>query len=131
GLNGHITVYSAPGQLFTDYQPLVDRMRMVQGVVQATPLVQGQAMATANGIPSFGPVIGMLPQDLAAHRLISSSIKAGALKDLSGNQVLIGTRMAQRMGLNVGDTLTLINPKGQATAVGTMPKIQGFTVAAE
>src|SRR5215469_13208573 len=50
GLNGHITIYSAPGQMFTDYEALVNRVRMVQGVTQATPLVQGQAMATANGI---------------------------------------------------------------------------------
>jgi lipoprotein-releasing system permease protein len=131
GLNGHITVYSAAGQLFTDYENLTNRIRMVQGVTSATPLVQGQAMATANGIPSFGPVIGMLPKDLATHRLLSTSIKAGSLQAFEGNSVLIGTRMAQRMGLNIGDTLTLINPKGQATAVGTMPKIQGFTIAAE
>jgi lipoprotein-releasing system permease protein len=131
GLNGHITVYSAAGQLFTDYENLTNRIRMVQGVTSATPLVQGQAMATANGIPSFGPVIGMLPKDLATHRLLSTSIKAGSLQAFEGNSVLIGTRMAQRMGLNIGDTLTLINPKGQATAVGTMPKIQGFTIVAE
>src|SRR6185312_5832038 len=84
-----------------------------------------------NGIPSFGPVIGMLPKDLATHRLLSTSIKAGSLQAFEGNSVLIGTRMAQRMGLKIGDTLTLINPKGQATAVGTMPKIQGFTIVAE
>jgi lipoprotein-releasing system permease protein len=131
GLNGHITVYSAPGTSFTDYQPMVDRIRMVQGVTQATPLVQGQAMATANGIPSFGPVIGMTEADLKAHRLISSSIKEGQLADFTGNSVLIGTRLAQRMGLKVGDTLTLLNPKGQASAFGTLPKVQGFTVAAE
>jgi lipoprotein-releasing system permease protein len=38
--------------------------------------------------------------------------------------------MAARMGLTLGGQLTLISPKGAATAFGSVPRIKTFTVAA-
>ena len=38
--------------------------------------------------------------------------------------------MARRMGLRPGDPITLISPKGQATAVGTVPRIRAYEVGA-
>lgn len=55
---------------------------------------------------------------------------AGSLDDLGEDGVAIGSRMAQRMGLRIGDAITLISPQGEATAFGTMPRIVGYPVRA-
>src|SRR5512134_1709593 len=47
GLNGHLTVYGM-GQTLPDFDPVAERIRKSQGVVTASPLVEGQVMATAN-----------------------------------------------------------------------------------
>jgi lipoprotein-releasing system permease protein len=47
----------------------------------------------------------------------------------SGN-VAIGTRLAENLGARVGDTITIINPQGQATPFGTVPRQVGYRIAA-
>ena len=38
--------------------------------------------------------------------------------------------MAAKLGVNVGDRITLISPKGAVTAFGTMPRLKAYRVAA-
>src|ERR1700685_1629586 len=46
GLNGHLGVY-APGATMPDFDAEAAKVRAVPGVVSATPLVEGQVMATS------------------------------------------------------------------------------------
>ena len=48
GLSGHMTVQSQMGNL-ADYDAVAGRIRAVNGVVSATPIVDGQVMASQNG----------------------------------------------------------------------------------
>jgi lipoprotein-releasing system permease protein len=41
---------------------------------------------------------------------------------------IVGARMAERMGLGLGSNITLISPKGVATAFGTVPRVKTFKV---
>ena len=43
--------------------------------------------------------------------------------------MLVGDRMAFRLGLKPGDAITLISPQGTATAFGTVPRIKSYTIA--
>jgi lipoprotein-releasing system permease protein len=74
-------------------------------------------------------VRGVRPDDLARENLIAKNIKEGSFANFGGTDtVLIGSRMAQRYGLFVGDSLTLISPKGNVTAFGTVPRTRAFKV---
>src|SRR5579863_1222423 len=46
GLNGHLAVYGATQQL-PDFDAVAARVRQVPGVTSATPLIEGQVMATS------------------------------------------------------------------------------------
>src|SRR6202451_3910102 len=46
GLNGHLGVYAAPARM-PDFDAEAAKVRAVPGVVSATPLVEGQVMATS------------------------------------------------------------------------------------
>jgi lipoprotein-releasing system permease protein len=129
GFNGHITV-QAPPQGLEDFDALAERLRGASGVVEVTPLVTGQVMATANGVASGALVRGIRPDDLAGRRAIGDHLKAGSVADLSDDQIAIGSRMAYRMGLSLGDRLQLISPKGTATAIGTIPRIKAYEIGA-
>ncbi|MGH6902493.1 MAG: ABC transporter permease, partial [Geminicoccaceae bacterium] len=129
GFNGHITVQTAPEGL-EGFDALAERLRAVDGVVEVTPLVSGQVMATANGIASGALVRGIRPEDLAARPAISGNLQAGSLTGLTKDQIAIGSRMAYRMGLGPGDRLQLISPKGTATALGTVPRIKAYEIGA-
>jgi lipoprotein-releasing system permease protein len=130
GLNGHLTVYGAERTL-TDYDKATEALRKVPDITSATPLVEGQVMATANNVASGALVRGIKPEDLRARTLISGNIKNGSLNDFGGEDaVIIGTRMAQKFGLAVGDKVTLISPQGSVTAFGTVPRLRAYTIVA-
>ena len=130
GLNGHMTVF-AVGQPITDYAALADRIKQVPNVTAASPLIEGQVLATGNGLASGALVRGMRPEDLKAKTLIASHIVRGSLNDFSGEDaIIIGVRMADRFRLNVGDSITLISPQGNVTAFGTVPRMRAYPIVA-
>jgi lipoprotein-releasing system permease protein len=129
GLNGHVTVQAGPEGL-GNFDALADRLRGADGVLAVTPEVTGQVMATAHGIASGALVRGIRPTDLAASATIADHLVGGSVAHLSDDQIAIGSRMAYRMGLGLGDRLTLISPQGTPTAFGTMPRVKAYEVGA-
>ncbi len=131
GVNGHLTVYGI-SEPIEDYGTLTDQLARLPGVRLATPQVQGQVMIVAAGAASGGLVRGMRPADLKARELIAGNITAGDLDSFTedGEAVLIGSRMAQKLGLKVGDSLTLISPQGTTTVMGTVPRMKSYRIAA-
>ncbi|MBM3537455.1 MAG: lipoprotein-releasing ABC transporter permease subunit [Alphaproteobacteria bacterium] len=131
GLNGHMTVYSVGGQGLADFDRITREIRQIPGVVAAAPLIEGQVMATGNGAATGALVRGLRSQDIGNRKLIASHIVRGSLADFEGEDAaLIGIRMAQKFGVAVGDSISLISPQGNATAFGTMPRVRAYKVVA-
>ncbi len=130
GLNGHILVQGV-GTPLRDYDEISRRIRLIDGVVRATPIAEGQVMATANQVATGALVRGMRPADLRARRIVASKIVRGSLDGFTAqNQAVIGDRLARKLGLDIGDKITLISPKGSNTAFGFVPRLISYTVAA-
>ena len=129
GINGHMNVYGQTRAL-TDYDALADRVRSVPGVTGVTPLIDGQVLATSGGASVGALVRGVTPEDLAARAIVADNIKSGSLDAFKGrNAILIGARLARQLGVRVGDRVTLISPKGNVTAFGTVPRLRAYRVA--
>jgi lipoprotein-releasing system permease protein len=132
GFNGHLFVAGAP--LDPDQrQAAVQRILKVPGVVQAAPVVEAQAIAVGPSQISGAIVRGLAPADLKATKLVADNIKSGSLRDYGvgdygGDTVLIGDRLAQAIGVRVGDYVTLISPSGGATAFGGAPLQKPYLV---
>lgn len=130
GVNGHIDVQGVEFSI-ADYDLRVEQIKGVSGVVSAMPQISGQVMASTRGMSSGALVRGVRGEDLAARSVISENIVDGSLPAFArGEGIMIGVRMAQRFGLSVGDSLTLISPKGNVTAFGTAPRLKDYPIAA-
>jgi lipoprotein-releasing system permease protein len=131
GVNGHLAVYGLGGQGIGNYDALAAEIRKLPGVTYATPEVEAQVMVTARG-NNFGALVhGVAPESLRNRPIFADNIRFGDLANFDGeNAVVIGERMAQKLGLTVGDQLTLISPKGQATVFGSVPRVRAYTIAA-
>jgi lipoprotein-releasing system permease protein len=130
GLNGHLSVYSDVFGV-TDYDAVAGKVRGVEGVIAVAPMIEGQVMATAKGAARGALVRGFKPEDLMTRPIIADNIVAGDLADFTGaDAVMIGYRLAQSLGVAVGDRITLISPKGNVTAFGTVPRMRAYRVAA-
>ena len=88
-------------------------------------------MVTARGVAHGGVVRAVRPTDLMKRDIIAGNIKRGSLKNFKGkNTIILGERLAQKLGVRVGDKVTLISPKGTVTAFGTMPRLKAYKVGA-
>ena len=132
GLNGHLGVYAADRGNLRDFDAIAASIRRVPGVISATPIVEGQVLLTGEGSTATGGLArGIRPEDLRARPIIAGNIRAGSLANFQGEDaVAIGTRLAFRLGLSVGDRITLVSPQGRATVIGTIPRLRAYTVAA-
>ncbi len=129
GMNGHLAIYSNTGSL-PDFDALTEEVKKLPGITGANPLVEGQAMAMAHENATGALVHGMRPSDLEARKLIATNLVAGQISLFNRpNAAIIGKRLAEKLGLILGDKIKLVAPKGNETAFGTMPRTRSFEIA--
>ncbi len=128
GLNGHMNVYTT-ARPFYDYGEVRAKLQALDGIDLAIPTVEGQALVNINGHASGVIVRGMDAFDFARKPILSHSVIEGDIKNFEGHVVAIGTEMAKRNGLRVGDTITLIAPKGKSGPFGTIPRSRSYQIA--
>jgi lipoprotein-releasing system permease protein len=129
GLNGHLGIYAPQGSI-TNYEALAQRAKQVPGVVAVHPLIEGQVLASAKGRSTGVLVRGMSEADVAGEALLSSHIVAGALDRFTDDTVMLGDKLAFKLGLKLGDPITLLSPNGQATAFGSVPRVKTYRIGA-
>ena len=129
GLNGHLIVQSLTGSI-PDYDALAARLRMIPGVTSAAPLIEGQVLVNTEGTSFGGLVRGLETEDLKRLTTVSSTLSPGALEGFDdGDSVILGARLAERLGLVPGMMVTLVAPKGAVTPFGTTPRIKTYRVS--
>ncbi|MBX9933413.1 MAG: lipoprotein-releasing ABC transporter permease subunit [Methylobacterium sp.] len=130
GINGHVFV-TPVDTAFTDYADLADRLSKVAGVRSAIPLVEGQAFASSPYGGSGVLVRGIRAEDIDKIGAIAKNIRAGTLAGFDdGTGVAVGRRLAEALGLQAGDNITLSTPKGATTPFGTAPRTKAYTIKA-
>ena len=139
GLNGHL-IMNPIGAPLTDYESLSERLEKVEGVEIAIPLVEGQALVSGvidNGTGAL--VRGLREQDIKRITTIAEGVSnpkgtgqgRGTLDGFDVEEgAAIGYRLADSLGLQLGDDITLISPKGDVTPFGVTPRIKSYPVNA-
>jgi len=130
GLNGHVIVNKIGGS-FEDYQQVADRIARVPGVKTVMPLIEGQVMVTSAVQATGGLVRGMSESGLRGLPLVADNIRFGTIEGFEKQTgIAIGTRLANLLRVNVGDTVLLVTPKGATTPFGNAPRTKPYVVAA-
>ena len=110
----HITLYSH--EPMEDWQRLRDLSLQHPGVLQASPFTQFDALFMRGGKIETAQGIG-LPIDGNTTRGLLESLPAAQWQDFSERDdgLVLGVGIAKRLGVNAGDTVTLIVPGGGLT----------------
>ena len=134
GVNGHAFVQS--NEAITDYDAISDQLRNVPGVVEATPLIELPVYASARGETGMF-IRGIRPEDLMKIEYVASPkhIVGGSLENFGagkngGDEIVLGSRLANQLGVAPGDAVALITGRGAETAFGRTPRRKTYRVGA-
>ena len=131
GLNGH-AVIEGYDQRLPDWQSMVAAARKTPGVTSAIPLIETPLMATANGRFAGVLVRGMRLEDIRGNKTITGNLMGGDIRSITpgSNRVAIGSVLADQLSAYPGSQITIWNPEGRSTVVGTVPREVTYTVGA-
>ncbi len=126
-LSAHARVLPVVG---ADLGTLAAQLRKVPGVVGVAPYAELDSLAVH--LPEMMPLVlrGIDPSQEAAVSTISTLMTAGELSALQpdSESLLLGTELAQQLGVVVGDRLTLLIPFATAGSA-PVPRMREFVVA--
>ena len=131
GLNGHAVIQGYDGRL-DGWQQILSDARKTPGVTEASPLIEQPLLATHEGRFEAVLVRGMLIQDILKNATLKGKTVAGDLRSLApgAGKVALGSRLAQNLGVQLGQRVTITNPNGRSTPFGTVPREISYEVSA-
>jgi lipoprotein-releasing system permease protein len=134
GANPHIFVWKTSG--IDDYHAEADKLRQVPHVTGAAPAILGKALVTAARAEDFVNLTGIDPALEGGVTDLRLAMQSGSLDGLNGESedgalggVLLGKDLARSLGVEVGDSVTLVTPHGTLSPMGIVPVPRRLRVA--
>jgi lipoprotein-releasing system permease protein len=129
----HIVVLEFTGAGVKDQRALQEKVERVPHVTATTPFIYAQSMVTTRERMQGVVVRGIDPVTEANVTDLAKNMVAGTLQDLhAGNGILpgiiMGEDLARKLGASIGDPITMVNPLGEETPLGMVPKMKKFEV---
>ncbi|MDD5072850.1 MAG: ABC transporter permease [Candidatus Omnitrophica bacterium] len=108
GANSHVIVEQEGG--IEDSAALIKKIKTEPHVVSASPFLDGQAFIRAKDTMQGVSIRGIVSADEAGVSKLGSYVKSGSMSALKAGGMLIGTEMARRFSLRLGDTVSVLSP---------------------
>jgi lipoprotein-releasing system permease protein len=130
GVVSHIEVYAVDASAVADMSALLSRLKAHPQVLGAAPFVTAQALL-ARGEDMKGVLVrGIDPALEPEVSDLSQDTQAGVLGRLVSGEfsLVLGRDLANNLGLQNGDPVTLVSPSGQVTPAGVVPRMKQMGV---
>lgn len=139
--SSQVQLMTRDGRGFRDWRPLLKRVSKVPHVVAASPGIWDPVMVSRGARPGGAYLLGILPKDEEKVSTLLSHATPGSVQALepdagpssaqSGNlpPVVLGQDLAEMIGANIGDSVTMTSPQGEMTPFGIIPKYEYFRLA--
>jgi len=130
GINGHISIAAIRNRPFDNYETAIKELESkISGVNTAIPLIEKQLLATASGSAEGVMVRGINANDIQKKQVLRNGFKHFDLTLFKGDVLVVGDRLANKLGVSEGDEITLISPNGKITLFGAVPRMKTYRVA--
>ncbi|HEX5538907.1 MAG TPA: lipoprotein-releasing ABC transporter permease subunit [Methylophilaceae bacterium] len=129
GVASHLQITGVNNTL-TDWPQLARKVEKEPHVQAVAPYIMAQGMLSYGQAVQGVLVRGVLPQQEDQVADLGSHMRAGSLSNLKPGEfgIVLGTELAQSLGVLIGDKVVLLAPQGQFTPTGVVPRIKQFKV---
>jgi lipoprotein-releasing system permease protein len=158
GTTAHIIINDRSKDSMADYEAVTAKVEQVPHILAATPFIYKQVLLTSQSAVQGIVLRGIDPQREVKVTELGKNILSGQIehlltpekaakpaeraKDVKTEEgepapapktapgIILGKELAMRLGAFVGDTINVVSPVGQISAVAIVPKIRTFTIVA-
>ena len=128
GINGHISIVATAGFPFNNYKQAVAELENIDGIDLAIPLIEKQLLVSSPYAAEGAMVRGITGEDILKKKVMRDGFAQVDINGFNDDVVVIGEKLAKKLGVYVGDEITLISPNGKITAFGSVPRIKAYTI---
>ncbi len=117
-------------QPFAEWESLVEMAEQDPQVEGAAPFIQLQGLLSNKGTVDSAFISGIHPEYEERVSILPQHLKSGSLQELESGSfnVILGSALARKLGLVIGDKVTLVLPEAALTPAGIIPRFKRFTV---
>ncbi len=129
GVASHMVVGGATNGM-DNWQKLPQLLESYPQIIGQAPFIRAEGMLTAGAGVSGALIRGVSPELEPQVSSLDQQMKVGQLTYLKsgGFNIILGHELARRLGVRVGEKVTLVTPQASVTPVGIMPRLKRFTV---
>jgi lipoprotein-releasing system permease protein len=141
GSTAHVTLMRVKNEGMRNWRPLLEHMRHLPHVTAAAPSMFEEVMVSNGPRAGFGLLKAIIPDEERKVSDLLTMVKSGSAADLAPGEtrvgsfdaalppVVIGSDLADTLGVAAGDTVLITSPQGELTPVGLLSRQQKFHVA--
>jgi len=129
----HIVVMEYTGTGVKDEKALQEKVAQVPHVKAMTPFIYSQSLITTKERMQGVVVRGIDPRTEGNVTDLAKNMTHGTLQKLDDAAlkrpgIIMGEDLARKLGVSIGETVTMVNPLGEESAMGIIPKMKKFEV---
>ncbi len=130
GMVPQATVSGVNGSI-KNWKHVMKQLQQSKGVVAAAPFSESQGLATTNGVVQGIMLNGITPSLETHVSIIGNHMHQGSLFSLQPGKfnVVIGDLLAQKLGVSLGEKITIILPSASVNPMGVFPRMKRFNVS--
>lgn len=128
GINGHIGIMAPSSYPFNNYTNAIKEIEEIEHIKLVMPLIENQLLVTAGKSAEGAMVRGVSREDILKKSAMAKAVEKVDMDYFEGDNVIMGIRLARKMGVVEGDKITLLSPNGKVTAFGTVPRMKSYQV---
>lgn len=129
GTASHATISGVRGTL-ENWRKVAALASRQPHVIGTAPYVDGEGMLTSGSQVQGTFLRGILPSEEPKVSELGDHMVIGRLDDLVAGEfgIILGSELARKLGVTLGDKVTLITPRATMTPIGMLPRLKRFNV---
>jgi lipoprotein-releasing system permease protein len=128
GMASHAVIEESNG--LNDWQSVIQGVKSHPEIVGAAPYFHAEGMLTKDKVVHGVIIRGILPDEEKNVAVVAEKMIVGNLDNLRATDfnIILGSELARKLNLQVGDKVTLVAPQANVTPAGIIPRLKRFTL---